>query len=406
MQKTGYTSPGDRLYAQAARQGIPLGGTFELSPLCNFKCKMCYIRHTGEQLIAAGQHLIPWQEWLALGEECAREGLLFLLLTGGEPFAYPHFRELYEGLHDLHILLSINTNGSLIGPETVAWLRERAPRRVNLTLYGASRETYGRVCGCPEGYDRAVRAVRLLREAGIPVVLNLSLIPDNQADMEQLVALAGELGVNIRVNPYMFPPVRREREETDTRFAPEEVAEIFLRHRRLTSTSEAYATFLRDTAKIPEEAVAAGLTLPDLTGGGTAGSGHLCSAGAEDGPDWGAPDVDVSETAQHMVCRAGKCNYWVAWDGSMTACGMTAFPAKVYPFRDGFATSWARLREAVQAAPVLAGCRDCGLRQVCHPCVAMLDAETGDVNRPAPYLCALASRICEVAQEEMKGAGI
>lgn len=401
---TNYTSPTERLYARAARGGIPIGGTFEISPLCNFKCKMCYIRHTGEQLIAAGQRLIPWQEWLSLGEACAREGLLYLLLTGGEPFAYPHFRELYEGLHDLHILLSINTNGSLITPETVSWLRERAPRRINLTLYGASRETYARVCGNPEGYDRALRAVKLLREAGIPVVLNLSLIPENQADMERLVGFAQEQKINIRVNPYMFPPVRREREEGDSRFTPAEAASLFWRSRRLTTPPEELERFRRETATIPERAAAEGHFLPHAATdaeGRMDGTDSATQAAAAE-PDWGAPDADLDETTMHMACRAGKCTYWVAWDGSMTACGMTSFPRKVYPFRDGFAESWQQLRASVQSAAVMAGCNGCGLRQVCHPCVAMLSAETGDVNRRAPYLCSMAEHICRQAGEAME----
>ena len=37
------------LHAKAARQGIPLSGTFELTPLCNMNCRMCYVRMSREQ---------------------------------------------------------------------------------------------------------------------------------------------------------------------------------------------------------------------------------------------------------------------------------------------------------------------------------------------------------------------
>ena len=107
------------LYAKASRNKIPLSGTFELSPICNFRCRMCYVRRTREQLEADGKGLIDWRDWLSLAKTCADSGMLYLLLTGGEPFLYPHFRELYEALHDAHILLSINTNGSLINEGTV-----------------------------------------------------------------------------------------------------------------------------------------------------------------------------------------------------------------------------------------------------------------------------------------------
>ena len=31
-------------WLRARREGIPLSGTFELTPLCNFRCRMCYVR--------------------------------------------------------------------------------------------------------------------------------------------------------------------------------------------------------------------------------------------------------------------------------------------------------------------------------------------------------------------------
>ena len=38
------------LFHKAEMQKIPLSGTFELSPICNFNCKMCYVRQTPEQV--------------------------------------------------------------------------------------------------------------------------------------------------------------------------------------------------------------------------------------------------------------------------------------------------------------------------------------------------------------------
>ena len=38
------------LYRKATAAGIPLSGTFELTPVCNLNCKMCYVRlERGEQ---------------------------------------------------------------------------------------------------------------------------------------------------------------------------------------------------------------------------------------------------------------------------------------------------------------------------------------------------------------------
>ena len=43
---------------------------------------------------------------------------------------------------------------------------ENKPRRINITLYGASNETYERLYHYPGGFDKAGEWNRLLRERG------------------------------------------------------------------------------------------------------------------------------------------------------------------------------------------------------------------------------------------------
>ena len=41
--------------AKAAQKHIPLGGSFELTPRCNLRCKMCYIRMDKWQMDQIGR---------------------------------------------------------------------------------------------------------------------------------------------------------------------------------------------------------------------------------------------------------------------------------------------------------------------------------------------------------------
>ena len=236
----------DYLYSKASSMKIPLGGTFELSPVCNFACKMCYVRKTPQDIAREGKSLKTWQQWLELGRQCRDAGMLYLLLTGGEPFLYPNFRELYTALHEMGLIISINTNGTMIDEQTVAWLKEKAPQRVNITLYGASEDTYERICGQRSGYRRACRAIDLLRQAGIPVVINASMIPENQADLEEIIQFGKSRSLNTRVATYMFPPARREGEESDSRFTPQQCAQVFLRKAKAMQTPQDYARWLEN----------------------------------------------------------------------------------------------------------------------------------------------------------------
>ena len=358
----------DYLYNKASQQKVPLMGTFELSPVCNFSCKMCYVRKTPEQIRNEGKSLISWQKWLELGRQCKEEGMLFLLLTGGEPFLYPGFRELYTQLHQLGIILYINSNGTMIDENTMQWLREYAPARVNVTLYGSSRETYRRICGHADGYDRAMRAIHLLKDAGIPVVINASMIPENAADLESIIETGRSLGINTRVATYMFPPMRRDKEAGDSRFNPEESAAIYLRKQRCMMQPEDYRKFL---------------------------TGQLAPKKNIASDDWGTH-------VEFMRCRAGRSTFWVNWEGTMTACGMVEFPVTVHPFEDSFRDCWLKLTDRVRNTPVLKGCAQCDKRDICSPCVAMIYGETGTVDQKAPYMCALTDSILRNMKKELE----
>ena len=69
------------LLRRAAKTGVPITGSFELTPLCNLNCKMCYVRmnRTEQEKIS---RLQTAEEWTALAEKLRGAGTLFLLLTG------------------------------------------------------------------------------------------------------------------------------------------------------------------------------------------------------------------------------------------------------------------------------------------------------------------------------------
>lgn len=364
----------DYLFQRASKNRIPLEGTFELSPVCNFSCGMCYIRRTAKELEREGKKLITWKQWLGLAKECKKEGMLYLLLTGGEPFLYPNFRELYRRIHEMGIVIKINTNGTMIDYETVEWLKEAAPGRINITLYGTSPETYRKVCGRADGYERAKNAILMLKQAGIPVVINASMIPENAPDMERIIAFGREQEIHVRMSTYMFPPVRRGCPDADARFTPEQAAQMYLRKCRCMLEGEQYGKMLeRHLNKIEQ-----------------------CFASEESGEN----------AYEYMRCRAGRSTFWVSWEGVMTACGMFPFPVEKHPFEEPFADCWREITDKVRTTKVMQACRDCKMTELCHPCAAQLYSETGGVDDCPPYMREMTEKIIgkmKLEQERMKG---
>ncbi len=98
---------------RAAIAGRPINGSLELLPLCNMNCDMCYIRLSRSEMEKKGR-LRTADEWIRLGDQMTRSGVLFLLLTGGEPLLFPDFKRLYLELRQRGMILTINTNGRLL----------------------------------------------------------------------------------------------------------------------------------------------------------------------------------------------------------------------------------------------------------------------------------------------------
>ena len=225
-QLEGATTVERMILDRAKRTRTPANGSIELLPLCNMNCDMCYVRLSREEMERQGR-LRTADEWLEIGRQMKEAGVLFLLLTGGEPFLYPEFRRLYLELRKMGMIITINTNGTLIDEDLARFFGKYKPRRVNITLYGTDEETYTNLCHYPGGYEKTLRGIRLLRKYGVDVKVGGSLARANRDDLDKLLDVQKELDIPVRVDTYMMPATR-ERElpyNMQSRLDPEEAAQ-------------------------------------------------------------------------------------------------------------------------------------------------------------------------------------
>ena len=163
-----------RLIQKAYIKQAPINGSLELLPLCNMNCDMCYVRLSKAEMEQKGR-LRTKEEWISLARQMKDAGTLFLLLTGGEPLLFPEFKELYKELQNMGMILTINSNGTLINEEWADFFAKHKPRRINITLYGADDQAYGKLCHYPAGFQKTVNAIRMLRDREIDVKINGSI---------------------------------------------------------------------------------------------------------------------------------------------------------------------------------------------------------------------------------------
>lgn len=349
-----------RLVAKATEARIPITANFELTPVCNLHCDMCFIRMEQTEVNRMGG-LRSLEDWLEQARQLQQMGTLFILLTGGEPMMYPHFKELYIALKQMGFILTINTNGTLIDEEIASMFQQQKPRRVNVTLYGASNDTYARLCRSSNGFTRCMEGLKRLKERGIDTKMNLSIVRENVHEYPQLLDIARQLDIPAEVNSYMFSCTRStcspKRCITEHRLEAHAAgrAEVeYLRYKH-GAQYEAYRQEINQLLQLP----------PAPTPG--------CG----------------------LDCRAAKSSCWFDWRGRLTPCCVMEEPAvqlKDYPV----VQAWQQIVEAGQQLPIHTECAGCALRPLCNVCYAAAMHEKQACGN-LDYLCDMA----RAKQEEL-----
>lgn len=366
----GYTSRVEQILLDEAgnrRQVITVN--MELLPVCNLDCKMCYIRTDMKEVNALGG-LRSVEEWLRLAEQMRDAGVLFLLLTGGEVFLYPQFKELYLALYKMGFIITINSNGTLIDEETVSWLRQYPPKCVSLSLYGASDATYEAICGQNGVFTRLDRAIRLLKESGIPLELKTILTPLNIHDAHACWQYANELGILYLTSTYTFPPTRKANGEEVIRLNPHEAVQARFESNRMLSDEEVYREKIIEHLQLYEDTRR-------------------------------TPGNDL----YGFTCGATRNSCWMTWQGRMTPCAMLEGPY-TEPFEIGFLPAWEELKQRCDQILMSTKCSHCDKRAVCNTCPAANYAETGRFDCAAPFHCEMTQYNLERMNDFVKEWGM
>lgn len=332
---------GSYLEQQAYIDKIPLHGTFELTARCNFNCKMCYVHLNEQQIKSIGRELTN-EEWLDIARQAKDAGMLYLTLTGGEVFARPGFRELYEKLSEMGFLIYILSNGYLIDEKVIEWLGDRPPSAIRFTLYGASNDTYYSVCGIKDGFDRVSHAIDLVKQAGIPFYMVSTLVKENINDLPAMYAFAKNKKVAISFTQTVLKSVRGATQN----------AELHRLNRDI-------------------------------------GHKEILERMISEGRDRLYPPFNHALDS----CGRYRKGFWLTWNGNLQLCGFMSKPA--IPMIGGirFNEAWHQLLKDLEQIQKPDKCNNCKYEGFCMKCPGVLAAEFGNYSYVSDYFCADAKRI-------------
>lgn len=354
------------LFAKARERRFPLSGTFEITSRCNLNCKMCYI-HASDCEKAKKEEL-PAESWMRIADELFDSGVLMMLITGGEPLIRPDFKEIFVYLKKKGFNVSVNTNATLINDEIIELFKEYPPSRIAVSIYGASPETYEKVTGSVDAYQKAINGALKLKAAGIQVKISLTVTQFNAQDIPAIYKWAKENDFAVQATTYMFPPTRTDR--AAARSTPEQAAENLVMCEKCRYDGTEYIARARGIAngKRPDDPF----------------------------------DAATDDIGEHLQCRAGSAAFWITCKGELTPCGMMAEP-KISLLDTSFKDAWKIISDKAAELTLPPECRDCSYRFVCDVCAASCLAETGSTSKVPGYQCKKAAEFYRLTKEAADG---
>lgn len=353
------------LLNKAYRRRFPITVNLELLPVCNLNCKMCYIRTSwGEMKEQGGLKTVD--EWLEMAKQLKEAGTLFILLTGGEVFLYPEFKQLYIELYRMGFAITINTNATLINENVVEWLSKYPPKCVSISLYGASDDTYAKLCGCKGMFEKVQTAIGLLQKHKIWLECKTILTPLNFSDLEKCWEFCKERNIPYEVSSYSFPPVRKVNAEEYLRFSPEEAADIMVKSNLIMfGKSKCDEVINNKLTKYSE--------IKKIEG----------------------------EVHKGFTCSACNSSCWINWQGKMFPCAMMNNLYSL-PFETSFLEAWEKLKAEADEIISSEKCSHCDKREICSVCPAAIYAETGYFDKSSEYHCRMTQCLLELMEQQVK----
>jgi len=167
---------------------LPLNVSLQLTNACNLHCSFCY---AGSGRAYPGE--LKAEHWIKVIERLATAGVAAITLTGGEPTAVSGFPRVLAAASALVESVDIFTNGLSFSDEAVAFTAALGNVSAQVSVDGA-QAGHDALRGRRGSYQAALSTIRRLSQAGVRVVVAMTISPANHSDLDEVLQAVADAG--------------------------------------------------------------------------------------------------------------------------------------------------------------------------------------------------------------------
>ena len=178
--------------------------TFPLTKSCNFRCVYC---GTGGELSASR---CETQDFNKLKEKIIiahRLGIRKFRLTGGEPFLYPHIKELLYFFNELGVYTLVNTNGSLVAKNKDLIENLESNIVFAASLDSLKPEIFESIVNRENQYNNVIEGIKILSSCDKLLRINMVVSRLNYEEVWDIIEFCSNLKCNLKLLDVVSVPL-------------------------------------------------------------------------------------------------------------------------------------------------------------------------------------------------------
>ncbi len=323
----------------------PLNVLFEVTSRCNLSCRHCY-HHNGHDTTE-----LNLSEIVDILDQLKKAGVLYLGITGGEPFTRSDILDILAAAKKRRFFVSLLSNGTLIDKPVAQSLGKLGIERIDLSFYGADAHTHDSITGVAGSFEAFYRGLSLLKSVGAKVKIKTTVLRRNYLNLENMKQFAETNKVPFMCDPKILPKINGDPSPLGERLDPSEYSDLLWE-----SIWEVH-----DNSPETQRKVDSNNTLEDLQ----------------------------QDMSNREACKAGFASCSIRSSGVVSPC--IVLPITLGDLRkESFENIWngSKINDYRELSRGLyPECRICSLFSICFCCPAYAYLEEDDIMKAPEFSC-------------------